>query len=286
MQNWIFSTFPKETFVDLGLYQFGWEKCTPSHSFGPASRNHYLFHYVLSGTGELVAEDSKGDSQTYAIKSGQGFMIFPNQITTYTADLNVPWEYVWMEFDGLRVKEALEISGISQNLPVYHARSKDIREDMMNEMLYIVRHKDDSPIHLVGHLYLFLDYLMRSSMSMDLSKGNKLQDFYLQQSITFIEQNFQNNISVEDIAAFCGLNRSYFGKIFKKAMGTTPQQFLLTYRMAKATELLKLTHLSIGDISNAVGYDDQLHFSRAFKKVYGISPREWRKQNRLQLPTK
>lgn len=46
--------------------------------------------------------------------------------------------------------------------------------------------------------------------------------------------------------------------------------------MTKATELLKLTAFSIGDIGNAVGYPNQLHFSRAFKSVYGISPRQWR----------
>jgi AraC-like DNA-binding protein len=281
MQNWIFSIFPNETFVDLGLYQFGWEKCSPAHSYGPASRNHYLFHYVISGTGELKTEDTKGEPHTYQIKSGQGFMIFPGQITTYTADLNLPWEYVWLEFDGLRVKEAIEISGLSKNFPVYHARSKNIREEMMNEMLYIVHHKDESPLHIVGHLYLFLDCLTRSSMNENFSKGTKLQDFYLRQSISFIERNFQNDISVEDIASFCGLNRSYFGKIFKKAVGKTPQEFLTNYRMIKATELLKLTQLSIGDISNAIGYADQLHFSRAFKKIYGMSPRDWRKKNRI-----
>ena len=43
--------------------------------------------------------------------------------------------------------------------------------------------------------------------------------------------------------------------------------------------LLKLTKLSIGDISHAVGYDNPLHFSRAFKKVYGISPRQWRQDS-------
>lgn len=49
--------------------------------------------------------------------------------------------------------------------------------------------------------------------------------------------------------------------------------------MIKATELLKLTTLSVGDVSKAVGYENQLHFSRAFKKIYGVSPREWRNQN-------
>lgn len=77
----------------------------------------------------------------------------------------------------------------------------------------------------------------------------------------------------------CGINRSYFGKIFKQRLGKSPQEFLLNYRMIKATELLKLTTLSVGDVSKAVGYENQLHFSRAFKKIYGVSPREWRNQN-------
>ena len=88
------------------------------------------------------------------------------------------------------------------------------------------------------------------------------------------------DISVEDIAEVCGLNRSYFGKIFKETLGRSPQEFLMNYRMVKATELLKLTQLSISEISNAVGYANPLHFSRAFKNVYGESPRIWRQNHR------
>ena len=77
------------------------------------------------------------------------------------------------------------------------------------------------------------------------------------------------------------LNRTYFGRIFKETVGKSPQQFLLNYRMTKAAELLKLTNLSISDIGNAVGYPNQLHFSRAFKNVFGISPREWRNKNHV-----
>ena len=98
----------------------------------------------------------------------------------------------------------------------------------------------------------------------------------MKEAFAFIEQNFQNDISVEDIAATCGLNRSYFGKIFHESTGKSPQEFLISYRMTKATELLKLTDLSISDIGNVVGYPNQLHFSRAFKNVYGMSPRDWR----------
>lgn len=283
MSDLLFSVFPNANFVDLGLYQFGKEQCAPAHSFGPAARNHYLFHYVLSGTGLLMADDSKGQTHEYQIRSGQGFMIFPRQINTYIADPHLPWEYAWIEFDGLRAKEIVELAGLTPDHPVYHASSKELRELMKDEMLYMAEHSNESPFHLIGHLYLFIDYLSRSAASMKLSATGKVRDFYIKEALNYIEQNFQNDISVEGIAEFCGLNRTYFGRIFKEAVGKSPQEFLLSYRMVKAAELLKLTQLSIGDIGNAVGYPNQLHFSRAFKNVYGSSPREWRNQNRMAL---
>lgn len=279
MSEVIFSVFPSENFVDLGLYQFGWEQCDPSHSFGPAARNHYLFHYVISGTGTLIAENSRGESINYPVKSGQGFMLFPHQVCTYIADNEIPWEYTWIEFDGLRAKETVELAGLNPDQPVYKARYKDIAETMKEEILYIVNHREASPFHLIGHLYLFIDSFVRSSTSTQINKGNSLRDFYIKEAFSFIEENFQNDISVEDIAACCGLNRSYFGKIFHENTGKSPQEFLISYRMTKAAELLKLTELSIADIGNAVGYPNQLHFSRAFKNVYGISPRQWRNEN-------
>lgn len=280
MSNIFFNIFPNENFIDLGMYQYGYEQCEPGHSFGPATRNHYLFHYIISGTGTLMADNAKGETQTYSIKSGQGFLIFPGQITTYIADQNLPWEYVWIEFDGLRVKEALDLTELSVNTPVYHSHSKDLREQLMNEMLYIVHHAKESPFHLIGHLYLFLDYLTQSAKSKKLVQSSKMSDYYIKEAINYIEQNFQNNITIEDIAAVCGINRSYFGKIFRNSIGRSPQEFLMNYRMVKATELLKLTSLSIAEIGSAVGYENQLHFSRAFKNVYGISPREWRNQHK------
>ena len=276
-----FSVFPSENFVDLSMYQFGREQCDPAQSFGPAVRNHYLFHYVLSGTGRLMADDSKGTTHEYQIRSGQGFMIFPRQINTYIADRNLPWEYVWIEFDGLRAREIIETAGLTPDHPVYHATFKDLRGNMKDEMLHIVEHSSESTYHMIGHLYLFIDYLTRSAASMQMALNGKVRDFYIKEALNFIEQNFQNDISVEEIASFCGLNRTYFGRIFKETVGKSPQQFLLSYRMAKAAELLKLTSLSVSDIGNAAGYPNQLHFSRAFKNVYGMPPREWRNTNRL-----
>ena len=97
MSDLLFSVFPNENFVDLGLYQYGWEQCAPAHSFGPAARNHYIFHYVISGTRTLLADDEHGNTTEWQVKSGQGFMLFPGQVNTYIADSKLPWEYTWVE---------------------------------------------------------------------------------------------------------------------------------------------------------------------------------------------
>ena len=81
------------------------------------------------------------------------------------------------------------------------------------------------------------------------------------------------------MASFCKLNRNYFSRRFKELTGSTPQEFLIRQRLTSAAELLKLTSLPIKTIADRCGYPNQLHFSQAFKKYYGISPREWRRQN-------
>ena len=95
-----------------------------------------------------------------------------------------------------------------------------------------------------------------------------------------MEHNYQRELSVEEIADVCKLNRSYFSKLFRETMGCPPQEFLIRLRLSRAAELMKTTKSSIGDISAACGYPNQLHFSRAFKKRYGVPPREWRLQNK------
>lgn len=273
-----FYIFPSDNFVDLMLYQCGWEKCESGHSFGPTTRNHYLFHYVVNGKGTLLANGPRGTENTFQIKGGQGFLIFPGQITTYFADKDSPWEYTWLEFDGLKVKEALDLTELTKDSPVYSTNDRRAADCLLSEMNYISHNRDESPFNIIGHLYLFLHYLTASCHRANAVRSTKLSDFYIREAINFIEQKFSTDISVEDIAGQVGVNRSYLGKIFKSSLGKSPKEFLISYRMSKALELLKNTELSIADIGQAVGYENQLHFSRAFKNVYNMSPRKWRNE--------
>lgn len=276
-----YHVFADERFVDINIYQFGHEKCLPLHSYGPYVRNHFLFHYVIAGRGELMASDEKGKNHSYVIEGNQGFLIFPGQECTYSADPRTPWEYTWLEFDGLRVREALLLSGLSKAKPVYFPKNRTEGDKVKDIMLYIVGHSTSSSLHLTGQAFLFLDSLVESSKNKRTAIGSRLRDFYIREAMNFIEQNYTKDISVEDIADFCSLNRTYFGRVFKDTVGKTPQDFLIEYRMIKASNLLKMTRLPIKDIALQVGYVNQLHFSRTFKSVFTTSPREWRRTHLL-----
>jgi AraC-like DNA-binding protein len=276
-----FSIFPNENFLDLRLYQYGWEQCEPLHSFGPFIRNHFLFHYVISGRGILNASTEEGEDHVYHLEANQGFLICPGQVNTYCADRDQPWKYTWLEFDGLRVTESLVSAGLGAAQPIYTPDSPAHGETVRDEMLYIADHTGAAPLQLIGHLFLFLDALIQTSSTRRSGPGMQLRDYYIQEAVTYMEQNYQRELTVEEIADVCKLNRSYFSKLFKETMGCPPQEFLIRMRLSKATELMKTSNASIGDISQMCGYPNQLHFSRAFKKHLGISPREWRAQNKI-----
>lgn len=281
MADHLFSVFQDERFMDLTIYQYGYEKCEPLHSFGPYVRNNYLFHYVISGKGCLLANDEKNHPTFYDISSQSGFLIEPGFVNTYYADKEHPWEYVWVEFGGLRAKEYVEMAGLSHKSPVYNPTDPEYGIQLSEQMLAIVKSQNASSMELIGRLYLFIDSLVKYSASKKQLQGGKLSEFYAREAVVFIEHNYARNITVEDIAKKCKLDRSYFGKIFKKVVGQSPQEFLIRYRMAKAADALIIENASIGNVGASVGYPNQLHFSRAFKSVYGMSPREYRQKNKI-----
>ncbi|MCL2043923.1 MAG: AraC family transcriptional regulator [Treponema sp.] len=280
MSKFTFGIFQNETFIDLSLYQFGYEECAPLHSFGPAARNHFLFHYIFSGKGQLMSTDDKGRVNEYQLEAGQGFLIWPMQHNFYSANEKFPWVYGWVEFDGLKARELVTQAGLTFNSPVYTSSDNEEREKMKKELSAIINNKNSPPLTLIGHLYLFLSSLITSSSLREKAQGGSLRDFYIREAISFIEQHYHEDISVESIASFCSLDRSYLGKIFKNKLNTSPQEFLIHYRMNKACELMKITNYTIGEISGLVGYSNQFNFSRVFKHTIGKSPREWKNEQK------
>ena len=82
-----------QNYSGLNPVQFGYESCSPSHSFGPAVRTHWLLHYVVSGFGKF-----EYNNYVYQVKPGEIFVIPPYEKTYYEADHDKPWKYIWIGF--------------------------------------------------------------------------------------------------------------------------------------------------------------------------------------------
>ena len=126
MSDSIFHIFSNELFLDLTVYQYGYEKCDPLHSYGPFVRNHYLFHYIISGKGMLSVTE-KDDSAVYHMEAHSGFLIEPGRINLYSADQKFPWEYVWVEFSYI-----LLLMPLSRVLPI----KKDFRAESFQDFTH------------------------------------------------------------------------------------------------------------------------------------------------------
>ncbi len=102
----------------------------------------------------------------------------------------------------------------------------------------------------------------------------------IKKAILFSKENFDDtNISLQKIAAYAGFSMDYFNKIFLAHTGFTVMAYVNHIRMKRAIELLRMSDKSVLDIALTVGFDSHEGFLKAFKKVYGVSPTEYRSQN-------
>ncbi|MGT2742309.1 AraC family transcriptional regulator [Streptococcus plurextorum] len=269
-----FYVFNNRSYVDFYPVQFGMEACKPLHSFGPTMRQHYLFHYIISGSGTFY---DTSEQRQYRLKAGQGFLICPNTICSYEADKDNPWTYIWIEFDGLKTEHFLHQAGLSKTQPIFSQHAAPTESPVYHTMKQVLSLHHQKSSAIIGHLYLFISNLIDYSLTKTTSHHNESKEFYIREAINFVERNYEKAISVDDLAQVCNLNRHYFSRLFKEQMNISPQQFIIQYRLSEACELLKNTDKTLQEIAEAIGYSNQFNFSTAFKRHYQISPQRWRK---------
>jgi len=261
--------------LDLYLIQYGREQCKPEHSFGPAMREYYKFHYIFDGEGIFEI-----NGKTYHLSSGQGFLVCPGTVTYYKANKDNPWHYGWIGFDGIKAPTLLKQARLSTDNPIFNCNRHEFFNSCIDQMITSKDMISGRELKLTGLLYLWLSSLVECQ-SIEHSKpqidSNKEQ--YISQVVHFIEINYANKISVQSIAGFIGLQRSYLSSIFKEVMNASLQQYIISFRMRKACELLVTTDLAIGDIARSIGYEDPLLFSKMFKKTVHCTPSQYREEN-------
>lgn len=274
--NTCYIEFLNKPSFDLNFIHAGIEQCTPSHLCS-GERDEYILHFVLSGKGFF----SPKANSIYPLSAGQMFLISPNKPVFYGADANNPWQYAWIGFDGMRADKILKQCGFSKITRVLPSpENLSLRTDYFDHILEYDINSLGSSLRKEAWMLMLFSKLMDSHEAQMITPPLECETYttkpYVDLAIEYIKASYKNGINVSDISTKLGVSRAYLNYVFQSELGMSIQQCLISFRMHKAANLLVSTTLTIKEISNEIGYADQLTFSKAFKKKFGISPKQYR----------
>ncbi len=267
----------------LRIFFCGHEQTPASHTCGPGIWPHYLLHYVLSGNGVF-----RNAGQVWRLHAGDAFLIIPGIVASYGADPQTPWEYCWVGFDGRDAKDILTLCGLTEKNPVY--RTEQSFGQPMDKAAVSCPHESPAGACLLtlnesfyrdtGNIYLHLSLLYRffSLLAPQAGASPDSPSGYIRQATEYIRHNYAYDIKIQDIAHNLGIDRSYLYKLFSRELCTSPQQFLIDYRLHMAKHLLSSTTLHISEIANSCGFTDSASFCRHFRAQFSITPSQFRRE--------
>lgn len=254
----------------LNLCHSGTDICHPGVSVGPIVKNFYLIHYIIAGKGYYNV-----GNQRYSLGPGDAFLIRPGKTVVYTADQEDPWQYCFFAFNGQAAEQYLNRTAFS-NSDVVHI-GDDSLYDMVSEMTdQISAYPRNADLYALSQLMHILLFFAEHNMDKSTSKSHILRPD-IQKVLDFISYHYADPITVVDMSKLVALERSYFCRTFKNAVGISPKDYLTKFRLDKARFLLTETSIPIGKVSEAAGFQSFSSFSRLFTAQYQQSPSQYRK---------
>lgn len=130
-----------------------------------------------------------------------------------------------------------------------------------------------------GNLTALIGVLLREASRAGRSSGNPALDRRLAAACMFMEQNFARRLKMSDVAKSAQLAEDYFSRVFRKRLGVSPLQYLIGARIQEGRRLLAQSPgITIRQASRLSGFDDARHFARSFRKQFGVTPDQFRRE--------
>jgi two-component system, response regulator YesN len=149
----------------------------------------------------------------------------------------------------------------------------DSNKEEQEEFLEDIRKK----VTLTSLIKLFLEFYNQVFLRIRLLQKHRESSEIIRVK-NYIKEHFKENISLEEIADYIGMNATYMSVFFKKETGQNFKAYLTEIRMMEAIRLLNSTDMKSYELAAAVGYKDDKQFREKFKEIYGVSPQQYRKQ--------
>ena len=242
-------------------------------------------YYVVQGHGTRMAGDT-----LQSFSAGDVALIPPSmhhrwKYTPESADADGNIHYLMVAFNDSLVVKCMEVFPELRNrlmgltFPVNALKFGSESSRIIRKMLLQMNDMDE--LGRLCEMFRLLPVVFNTSDHIFAGKPMNIERDVrrMQQISAYVMAHYIHTISLDDIAAEVGMNRSAFCSYFKRHKGITFSQFVTQYRLNTACELLKHSQKQVSEICFAVGFNDVPHFNRVFKEWKGIAPKEYRKLN-------
>lgn len=245
----------------------------------------HRFFFTLDGCGKVNV-----DGQDFSVCSGDAFLWQSGTVYNFSAEnelkmVSINFDYTFSVFDekSLFPPEPIEIFKKEKIFEHVVFDDSPVLNTPVKVTLPALKGKLDTIISAFSQKKIF--YIERCSalfkdMLVDVLQCGMGADVLgkVEQAIEFIESNYQNGITNEDIAAAAGYHPYHLSKLMLSCTGKTLHRYLLEYRLDRAREFLSDKQKSIAAIAKDCGFCSPYHMSNAFKAEYGITPAKYRKR--------
>ena len=232
--------------------------------YGPAKRNQFIIHYVISG---------KGYFNGSIVLAGEGFIITPGAYEEYYPDKDDPWEFIWVISEDPSMQTILNYHRSDSQTQIFKFYDLPQLKLIADKLIAIKRSMTPNLNIAEMFLHIFNNCIVKTP-----TQNISNERVYLEYSINYIKSNTNNPISVTSLCSNLGISQPYLYKIFIKNLGVSPKQYITNFKLTQAKQMLCETDLSISQIAISLGFCDVLTFSKFFKQKTGISPTAFRKK--------
>jgi len=239
---------------------------------------HVIFQFTLSGEGRIDIGE-----QSYDVPAGSGFLtkIPSEQRYYYPPEGTQPWAFVWLNVrgeDATRMWDRI----IEKQGPIVRLSDGSLPLSLFWELYNAVSvEKKTDAAELSVLLYKWALSLLKPDANYD-SKDSGVHPA-IRQAKRYMRENYASPLTLEEVAARCGLSRSYLCRLFQRTENDSPLAYLQRRRIEAAVTLLRRTDASIQAIGSHCGFDSPSYFGKVFRRYLRLSPGEFR-QHKAEYP--
>ena len=243
----------------------GREQCSADYRIERESFRFYSIEFVAAGKGLLTMH-----GLTTELRPGMIYHYGPRTPHVIETDPDFPLLKHFVSFTGQALTDLLKQTVFRRGIPLYASRPfrlRSIFENLIATGNTQSRNRDALCVLLLRQIILMAD-----DTAMDAATATSPAWQTYLRCRQHIERNVLDIATVKDAALACFVDQAYLARLFKRFAEESPLQLINRLKMNKAAELLGNRDMLVKEAAEAVGYIDPYHFSRVFKRVYGIAP--------------